>query len=268
MTQEMLALFATAALRDSPGNQWDSLGWNIYSLMSSGSEATKEQLLTEWKNRIDDHHKRWTRKYRDYAKAGGLHANFSGEEEKQREDATYASDMADWENVRLKKIERVDGVLKFYTESNETFEMDAEELFSQVIFRKKFMRGTNIILPPIKQKSYERFYMSWQITKVENIGISLLEKIEEALEAQQKQFDEENPLKDEAEAIDVVSSRSVAVLDNWIYFKISWLIQELKRMDEMVKPSQLVITLRDIGAEHIKSKKFNLWKYNLGTVNV
>jgi hypothetical protein len=231
--------------------------------MSNAVTTDEEERLTHWRDAIEDHHKRWTRKYRDYVKAAGTYANAKEGEAKEREQEAYQNDMEEWQEVKISKIERIDGIFKFFTKGGDMFEMNVGDIYSQTEFRKAFTIGTSIILPSISKTSFERFILALPFTKVENLGITILEKVEEALENQYQRL-QETPLVSEEEAIHAVESRSIALFNNCLYFKNNAIMTEMWRSSLSVTATKLVSALRDLGAENIKHRKFNYWKYDMG----
>lgn len=262
--EPMLLIFASSTLRDTPAKQWDSLGWKMYLMQSMNVQASEEDKLKVWKMAIDDHHERWTTKYRQYAKSAGIHANYSEEEQREREEKTYAADRDLWEDVQIKKIEAIDGMLKFFTETHDTFEMDIGDLYSQVAFRKAYSRGTMKILPAIKTPSYEKFISTLQITKIEDTGITLLEKIEEHLQEGIKKMGSK-PVASEEDAIKAAELRAYSLFNGCVYFRIQSIANDLKRDHHNVTRASIVSALRDLGATQGRINSYRFWKYDLGS---
>lgn len=261
----MLLIYANSALRDTPAKQWDSLGWKMFLLQSAHVDLPEDEKLTAWKIAIDEKHSKWTRKFRDYAKIGGLHANYSEAEAQARESSAFAADRSLWEDIQIKRIEAVDGLLKFFLESNDTFEMDIGDLYSQTAFRRAYSRGTMKILPAIKAPSYEKFISSLEITKVEGMGISLHEKIEEQLaEGARKMSGKTTETEDDA--IKATEVRSYALFGTCVYFRIQSLFNDLKRDHHNISKPMVVLALRDLGAESDRRNSYNYWKYDLGDI--
>lgn len=255
-------LSANATLRDVKSSIWDTAGWNYYLTLVKNNPATEEEKLKVWIKAIDLQHKNWTNKYRQYKNANGIYAKFSENEEKERDEKDFAADMDTWEEVRIKRIERIDGTLKFFTDDGETFEMDIKDIYSQTEFKKAFTVGTTILIPSIKDASYQKFLASIKIIKIENIGATFQEKIEEVFEAQINRL-KDATVENEKDALECVESRSFAIFGNVIYFRINALASELKKDSQNLKQSSIITALRDMNAENIKFRKFNFWKYDL-----
>jgi hypothetical protein len=264
MEDQLLAMHAASALQEVKSALWDTMGWNLYLTLSRSIACSEEQKLAVWKTTIDGQHAGWTYKYRLYVKAGGIHANFSAEEEKARNEQAFTNDMRAWDAIRIQRIERMDGIFKFFTTDSDVFELDVGSIYSQTDFRKAVTMGTSKILPAIKKESFERFILSLSIIQIENIGISTLEKVEESLETLSRRL-KDNQLGTEQEAIDAVESRGAALHNNHLYFKIQTILNDLWRESKSINTTKLVSALRDLGAETIKHRKFNFWRYDLGT---
>lgn len=262
-----LQVIAKSVLRDTKPSVWDALGWQLYLVQTKGIDAGEETLLEEWRHAIDAEHKQFTSRYRAYAAQEGLHANYDPGEDKRRKADLFASDMGVWEAIAIKKIERVDNILQFYLEDKSTFRLNIEDIYSQLAFRKAFTSGTTVILPAISPPSYNEFIKGLEITVIEDIGTSIMEKIEEIL------LNQRDKLKDalvetEQEAIEAVGVRGYAMYGDEIFFKLSNLHYTLKRDTPNVTTGLLATTLRDMGGIPKKNKKFNFWKYELGANDI
>lgn len=260
---DILAMQAKSVLRDVKPSLWDSVGVRMYTLMTAPIEGNEDHKLVIWKATIDQEHKSWTSKYRQYVKANGIYADFSKEEEKRHDENHYASDIGSWDMIKIKRIERMGDILKFFTDSGDVFDMDVGDIYSQTEFRKSVTKGATIILPAIEKKSFERFILSLSIVKVEDIGVSLIEKVEEAIENQKKRLKDASLPSEEA-AIEAVESRGIAMFNNCIYFKLQSILSDMWKDSHSVSTAKLVSAVRDLGAENIKHRKFNFWKYDLG----
>lgn len=257
-----LQLLAKGILRDVPPSTWDTMGFKMFKIAATPFKPKEDDVLNAWKHVIDVEHKAYSSRYRRYAASGGVYANFNPVEGEERAQKTYAADMNAWDEVRLKRIERVDGILKFMTEDNKLFQMNVEDVYSQLKFRQAFTVGTSRTLPAIKAPSYDRFIASFDITVIEDIGTTIGEKIEEALLIQRDRL-RTSEAETEKQAIDESQSRGFALYRNRLFFKLSSVHAEVKKTSPNISMGLVASALRDLNAENIKYRKFNLWKYDL-----
>lgn len=262
MEQEELHIIAKGVIRDCKPSTWDSTGLAMYKQQAKVFCESDEDVLSAWKHVIDQEHKAFSYRYRRYAEHNGVFAQFDPEEEKRHDDKAFAADISTWEEVRIKRIERVDGILKFLTENNKLFQMNVEDVYSQLKFRQAFTLGTSLVLPAIQQTSYDRFIASFKITVIEDIGTTIREKIEEIFFAQRDRL-RTSGLETERETIDTVQAKGFALYQNRLFFKMGALHTEMKKTAPNISTGVIASALRDLRAENLKHRSFNLWKYEL-----
>lgn len=261
--KEELLIIAKSILLDFKPSKWDSVGWGQFNVAVKALNPTPHDTLAAWRAAIDLQHKAYTHRYRVYAAAQGLHADFNPNEKQEREAETFAAAMTKWDDVRIKKIERVGNILRFFTENNRHFQMTVEESYSQAFFRKAYTVGTSLYLPTIDPPSYEKFMLSFKLTEVGDVGTSLREKIDSILLSQHEKF-QDAVLESEKDAVEAVHARGWAVLGNEIFFKSEKLLHELRKATANTSMEILVSSLRDSGATIARDRRFNYWRYVVG----
>jgi len=261
--EQQLQILAKGVIRDNKPSTWDTMGYAYFKMIAAPLAPSEDDVLSAWKHVIDQEHKAYSSRYRRYAAEGGVYANYNPEEGEERALKTYAADMSAWDDVKIQRIERVDGILKFITEDNNLFQMNVEDVYSQLKFRQAYTVGTSKVLPEIKPPSYGRFIASFKITVIEDIGTTICEKLEEALMAQRDRL-RTSELETERLAIEAVQSRGFALYRNRLFFKLSSIHSEVKKTSPNISMGLVASALRDLNAENLKHRNFNLWKYDLG----
>ena len=257
---QTLVMAAESVLKQVPARNWDSVGWNLYNTIGSPANAPPEEVLEVWKACIDCRHRTFNQKYREYARAGGIHANYSSEEAAAYDKKKSSEELKPWNaTLPIAQIERIGQAVKIFLDSGRVIETSAEALFSQSMFRRDVFIGITVILPTIKNLAFNNFLAQFQVFEVEAVGSSLREKIEETLEIQREKLS--GMEVEDSEIIETLKARGFALTKDALYFRFSYLQAELRKDELGLKQSTIFSTFRDMDLEHVNTNKFNYWKY-------
>lgn len=176
---------------------------------------------------------------------------------KTKEEREAAEDLNEW-GIEITKVERNDDRITFTFADGKSCVVQTDDIFNQTKFRSAFVRGTNVVLPEIRRKSYLAFIQSIPIIEVEDVGGSFLDAINETLQAKMERL---APAEDEAEAMDTAFHRGFGKYGKTIFFKLPALMVELKKSYPSVKRATLTDTLRG-SFTYLRITKGRLWTKN------
>lgn len=177
---------------------------------------------------------------------------------KTKQEREYDEDMKEWD-VKIDKIERNDDIITFHIAGGESCMMETSDLFSQVKFRAAYVRGTNVVLPPIRKDSYLRFIQSVPIFETKELGSSLDDAIMECALGREGRT---APSESKDEAMENAIRHGWGKFGGIIYFKLPTFIMELKHTHPTIRRSILTNTMRaNTRFSFFRLNNYRLWSF-------
>ena len=177
-----------------------------------------------------------------------------------RDDEDYNEDMGKW-NLQVEEVLRIGDLFKFTMKNGACFIMDALSLYSQLKFRSCYTAGTNLLLPKISNKNFDKYLQEQKITKIEETGATLTDILKELLSTQYLRL----PYSEsEEEARETVASSFWSKCGRKVMFSLQGISTTQSWLMHRASVSSILVALKDIKAYQITYKGLQFWIYEIG----
>lgn len=268
----LLRGFAHQSLNEFRGSEWDTLAWQRYERlvesveMKGGEEIQPDLKVGVWKEEIGDFKKRRRVKFYEYVRSGGEHAGMTEEEKRKMDADKIVDELRGWDSVKVERIELMENTQTVFLVGGMSFKLTGVECLSVRHFRLRYYQETLKTLPNISEKAFLEFLNCIPHKKLEGIGVSTEEVVEEAVlnfyESVKNHSVEFSSLSEVAIQL---RTKPAIIFEGALYFRLTRLESEVSRMQQSISRTSLAIALQNLGAECLRVKVANIWRYELGT---
>jgi hypothetical protein len=258
---QIILLEAEKILRATSAKSWDSIGFD--SFKSKYSKLDEDSVSSSWKQAIQNMKRTNRTKFYAYAGSGGEYASMTDKEIEDEKNRVILTEVEKWdEMIRFRRVERIADTIVFLTTKNASFEITTDDLFTQTKFRQACMKGTNVKLPEITRPAFEAFTDRLKFEVVEGFSISKKIIVKEALRSLSLRM-KEHVFDDKKEAIIFAVKKGVSVFDNYIFFKLTTLIDEVRTGGRTYDQATLLVALKQLNAKNDRISDGAYWVYDL-----
>lgn len=178
------------------------------------------------------------------------------------DETIYEEDMRSW-NLQIEETLRIGDLVKFTMKNGRRFIVEVNNLYSQLKFRTSYTAGTNLILPKISNKTFDKFLLSFTLKDIAETGASISDILKELLAGQYARL----PFSEsEAEAVETVQSSFWSKCGRKVFFTLQGLSLTQSWLLHRTTPSVILLSLKEIGAYQVNNKGLLYWVYEINDV--
>jgi hypothetical protein len=257
---QTILLDAEKTLRSTSAKAWDTIGFNGFR--NTYSSISDEEIIAIWKRAMKNISRTHRIKYLSYAEIGGKYSEMTPQDIEDENNKIILTEVEKWDVlIQFRRVERVADTIVFLTMKNASFEITTDDLFMQTKFRQACMRGTNVKLPEITRPAFETFTDKLKFEVVEGFSISKKIIVKEALNSIALRM-KEHVFENEGEAKSFAIRKGVSTFKNFVFFKLTALLDELRGGGRSYDQATLLVALKQLNARADRRAEGNYWVYD------